>query len=120
MSVSPSDGIIQFFSNELFAEIKRSCKKVEVCVSFLEIYNEIVVDLLHKDKTQLQVVDDPVKGVHAAQLSHLNVTSSQEMLEVINFGHLRRTQAETATNKVSSRSHAIITVSVTNLMNVTH
>ena len=85
-------------------------------VSYLEIYNEKVRDLLRtSQKNQqgqhnLKVREHPKTGVYVQDLSQHIVCNYDDIEELINKGNLNRTTASTNMNDVSSRSHAIFTV----------
>jgi kinesin family protein 18/19 len=88
----------------------------EVLVTFLEIYNEEIRDLL-SDPGQsmprggLQIRED--KSVKVAGLTELRPTSADEVKQIVLLGNTRRTQSPTNANETSSRSHAVLQVHVT-------
>lgn len=89
---------------------------VEVVVSFLEIYNEEIHDLLAEPGSQkprggLTIRED--KAVKVAGLVELSPKSAEEVKEIVLLGNLRRTQSPTHANETSSRSHAVLQVHVT-------
>lgn len=77
-------------------------------MSYLEIYNEQIHDLLNESPINLQILEDPIKGPVVQGLLETNIKSPQEIIELINIGNSRRVVAETSSNKFSSRSHAIL------------
>ncbi len=80
-------------------------------VSYLEIYNERVKDLLTKDQTHsLRVREHPRLGPYVEDLSKHLVTNYAGIQDVMNRGNANRTTASTNMNDVSSRSHAIFTM----------
>jgi kinesin family protein 16B len=89
-------------------------------VSYLEIYNEKVRDLLRtaakrpsalttREQT-LKVREHPKTGVYVQDLSQHTVVNYEDIRELINRGNVNRTTASTNMNDVSSRSHAIFTI----------
>ncbi|RLU16867.1 hypothetical protein DMN91_010935 [Ooceraea biroi] len=96
---------------ELFSEIERQGKHREftLCVSYLEIYNEIVQDLLHKSGP-LHLREDGKCEVIVAGLKPIAITSAEELLLLLAEGNKNRTQYPTDANKESSRSHAVFQV----------
>ena len=60
-------------------------------ISFLEIYNETIKDLIVPTTDILDLREDPVKGTTVAGLSEVEVESAQEILEVLTFGNKNRT-----------------------------
>lgn len=103
---------------DLFQRIedRRDDYIVDVVVSFLEIYNEEIHDLLAepgspKPRGGLTIRED--KTVKVAGLVELSPKSAEEVKEIVIQGNLRRTQSPTHANETSSRSHAVIQVHVT-------
>lgn len=90
-------------------------------MSYLEIYNEKVRDLLRgnnsggkktngaKEQT-LKVREHPKTGVYVQDLSQHTVGNYDDIRELIARGNINRTTASTNMNDVSSRSHAIFTI----------
>ncbi|KAL6420660.1 hypothetical protein ACFW04_014268 [Cataglyphis niger] len=96
---------------ELFHEIEKQSKHREfhLGVSYLEIYNENVQDLLHKSG-QLHLREDGRCGVVVAGLEPVAIQSAEELLLLLAEGNKNRTQHPTDANKESSRSHAVFQV----------
>ncbi|KAF6017971.1 KIF3A [Bugula neritina] len=84
-----------------------------VRVSYLEIYNEEVRDLLGKDQTiHLEVKERPDTGVYVKDLSAFVVNNADDMDRIMNVGNKNRSVGATQMNLHSSRSHAIFTVTI--------
>ncbi|ESP00097.1 hypothetical protein LOTGIDRAFT_213295 [Lottia gigantea] len=87
--------------------------KFLVRVSYLEIYNEEVRDLLGKDQTQrLEVKERPDVGVYVKDLSKFVVYNADDMDRIMTIGNKNRHVGATNMNQTSSRSHAIFTVTI--------
>ncbi|RKO87796.1 kinesin motor domain-containing protein, partial [Blyttiomyces helicus] len=89
-----------------------------VRVSYVELYNEELRDLLSPDddgRKPLRIYDDSTrKGSVVIQgVEEVLVTSAASVIEVLQRGALRRQIAATKMNEVSSRSHCIFTIQVT-------
>jgi len=102
---------------DLFQRIddRREEWEVEVRVTFLEIYNEEIRDLLaepglHIPRGGLSIRED--KSVKVVGLVELKPQSAEEVKEIVLQGNLRRTQSPTHANETSSRSHAVLQVHV--------
>ncbi|XP_025889243.1 stAR-related lipid transfer protein 9 [Nothoprocta perdicaria] len=91
-----------------------SCR---VKVSFLEIYNERVRDLLkqsdHKKPYTLRVREHPETGPYVQGLSQHLVTDYKQVVELLEKGIAKRITAATHIHNASSRSHAIFTIHYT-------
>lgn len=80
-------------------------------VSYLEIYNERVKDLLKRNQTHsLRVREHPKQGPYVEGLSKHLVMDYDDIQGLMNRGNANRTTASTNMNDVSSRSHAIFTM----------
>ncbi|KAJ7368028.1 kinesin-like protein [Mycena albidolilacea] len=111
-------GIIYMTMADLFQRIedRRDEWNVEVMVTFLEIYNEEIRDLLSDAGTPaprggLSIRED--KTVKVAGLVELRPNSAEQVKEIVLQGNLRRTQSPTLANATSSRSHAVLQVHIT-------
>lgn len=92
-------------------------KKFLVRCSYLEIYNETILDLLGyiQNKQQgenLKIHEDPNKGIYVQDLTNVIVKTVPELEKLIVAGIKNRKVGETAMNKDSSRSHSIFTIFV--------
>ena len=103
---------------DLFQEIedRREDYTVDVVVTFLEIYNEEIRDLLADSNNPtprggLQIRED--KTVKVVGLTELRPASAAEVKEIVLLGNSRRTQSPTHANETSSRSHAVLQVHIT-------
>jgi len=110
-------GIIYLTMADLFQRIedRKDEWNVEVAVTFLEIYNEEIRDLLAEPGTQqprggLAIRED--KTVKVVGLVELKPRNAQEVKGIVLQGNLRRTQSPTHANETSSRSHAVLQVHV--------
>ncbi|XP_041103567.1 kinesin-like protein KIF9 isoform X2 [Polyodon spathula] len=109
-------GIIPRALQQLFRETEeRSEQAFTVWISFLEIYNETLFDLLStlpdadSRDSQMTIVDDG-NGVRVKGLSVHLTNNEEEALNLLFEGETNRIIASHALNKNSSRSHCILTV----------
>ncbi|XP_025995340.1 kinesin-like protein Klp98A isoform X4 [Solenopsis invicta] len=116
MGTPESQGLIPRICKTLFARMaagKESGASYRTEVSFLEIYNERVRDLLRLDQSQshsLRVREHPTGGPYVQDLSCHLVYDYSDIQECMVRGNTHRTTASTKMNDVSSRSHAIFTI----------
>ncbi|XP_061699751.1 stAR-related lipid transfer protein 9 isoform X2 [Syngnathoides biaculeatus] len=86
-------------------------------ISFLEVYNERVRDLLggseQKTRTSLRVREHPEKGPYVQDLSQHVVSDCQQAMNLLEAGVANRITAATHNHDASSRSHAIFTIQYT-------
>ncbi|CAM6072154.1 unnamed protein product [Sphagnum tenellum] len=81
-------------------------------VSALEIYNEVVKDLLTSDTNPLRLLDDKDRGTIVEKLKEEVVQNSGHLQEIIKICEAHRQVGETHLNDMSSRSHQIIRLTV--------
>ncbi|KAK0093085.1 hypothetical protein PV326_014339 [Microctonus aethiopoides] len=98
---------------ELFCQIESQSelRDFNLGVTYLEIYNENVQDLLHKTGP-LALREDGRAGVVVANLKIITIKSAEELLSLLAQGNRNRTQHPTDSNAESSRSHAVFQVYV--------
>jgi kinesin family protein 18/19 len=109
-----SPGIMVLTMNDLFKAIKQSEneKQYKLSISYLEVYNEQIRDLLVENSKALALREDPEKGCHVSGLSEYSPTSADEVMKLLEIGNARRTQHPTDANSQSSRSHAVLQITV--------
>ena len=78
-------GIMILTLNEVFSEIEknRKFKEITAKVSYLEVYNETIRDLLTSDETNLDLREDPGKGISVAGLTEFEINSTQDVLQIL-------------------------------------
>ncbi|KRZ40865.1 Kinesin-like protein KIF13A [Trichinella pseudospiralis] len=117
MGTKEQPGLIPRLCIELFRRIDEDRQDVtfKVEVSYFEIYNEKVRDLLdpNSTKSNLKVREHAILGPYVDGLSNLAVSSKAQVLALIEEGNKLRTVAATSINAESSRSHANICIRVT-------
>ncbi|KAI9755787.1 MAG: hypothetical protein M4579_004150 [Chaenotheca gracillima] len=109
-------GIIFLTMQELFEKISEQSgeKETEVSLSYLEIYNETIRDLLVPggSKGGLMLREDANQTVSVSGLSSHHPQSVQEVMDMIMRGNEYRTMSPTEANATSSRSHAVLQINV--------
>lgn len=117
--VEENPGVIPRLLTDLFEGIKvlEGKMDIKVTITYIEIYMEIVIDLLaefgENQGRPPDVVEDKVpggKGVFVQNVVEREVRSLQEALELVRSGQEVRQVAETEMNTNSSRSHAVLTL----------
>ena len=98
----------EIFNKVQALEEEKSC---EVAISYLEVYNETVLDLLNPGAQLLNVRDDG-KATSIPGLTLHKPQGPEAILELLKFGNGNRTQHATDANAESSRSHAVLQVFV--------
>uniref|UniRef100_A0AAZ3SGC4 Centromere-associated protein E n=1 Tax=Oncorhynchus tshawytscha TaxID=74940 RepID=A0AAZ3SGC4_ONCTS len=110
MGSSLTPGVIPLAMEDVFHTIK-NCPKKEFLlrVSYLEIYNETVTDLLCDSwkRKPLEIREGNNKNVYVADLTEELVTSPEQALAWIRKGEKNRHYGKTKMNQRSSRSHTI-------------
>ncbi|KAF2875862.1 P-loop containing nucleoside triphosphate hydrolase protein [Massariosphaeria phaeospora] len=113
---SQQPGIIFLTMQELFEKIGelQEEKVTEITLSYLEIYNETIRDLLVEggSKQTLMLREDANQAVSVAGLSSHRPQNVQEVMDIIIRGNEYRTMSPTEANATSSRSHAVLQINV--------
>ncbi len=87
---------------------------ISAAVSIVEIYNEAVADILAPGSAKRVVIREDVRGVVTLPgLTSRPVGCADDMAAALAIADSRRTRAATASNMVSSRSHAVVMIDIT-------
>eukprot|EP01117_Protostelium_nocturnum_P017757 TRINITY_DN7284_c0_g1_i1.p1 TRINITY_DN7284_c0_g1~~TRINITY_DN7284_c0_g1_i1.p1 ORF type:complete len:648 (-),score=234.36 TRINITY_DN7284_c0_g1_i1:1817-3595(-) len=103
-------GIIPRVIKTLFERIQSKNTAFQLNVSFLELYNEEIKDMLNPSGDKSLSIREDSMGVFVNNLSEIQVDSEAEVLDALTRGSLSRTVGSTQMNTESSRSHAIFTI----------
>lgn len=94
---------------------------VSIWVSFAEIYNEYIYDLLqfnqskNKQREKLKLGKDSRGQVYIKDLTSIHVSSGVEAYQILQYGLQYLQYASTTVNSHSSRSHCIFTIKLVQL-----
>lgn len=101
-------GIIPRANFQIFAALKAIPPEIEVSfkVSFVEIYNEQIQDLLNPENKNLKVVERP-SGVTMQDVTEQFVRSESDLFALIEIGNANKSVSFTKMNAESSRSHCL-------------
>ncbi|KAG6744026.1 hypothetical protein POTOM_052734 [Populus tomentosa] len=119
----PEAGVIPRAVKQIFDTLESQNAEYSVKVTFLELYNEEITDLLapeeisrvaleEKQKKQLPLMEDGKGGVLVRGLEEEIVTSASEIFTLLERGSAKRRTAETFLNKQSSRSHSLFSITI--------
>ncbi|CAG9836444.1 unnamed protein product [Diabrotica balteata] len=105
-------GIVPNIFSHIFAQITLANHEYSyaVTVTYLEIYNEEIRDLLSDQPKKLTLKEKPGIGVYVKDLLGFTVDSLEGVTEILKKGNKNRATSFTQLNDVSSRSHAVFTV----------
>lgn len=119
----PSDaGVIPRAVKQIFEILEAQNAEYNMKVTFLELYNEEISDLLAQEETS-KLIDDKSKkpialmedgkgGVFVRGLEEEIVCTANEIYKILDKGSAKRRTAETLLNKQSSRSHSIFSITI--------
>lgn len=111
----PGRGIIPRTVEDIFAYIENDPEPTSrylVRASYLQIYNEVISDLLKPEKNNLVIREDRRRGVFVEGLSEWVVRTPNEIHGLMARGQSIRATGATKMNEVSSRSHAVCIIIV--------
>ncbi|KAI8971802.1 kinesin motor domain-containing protein [Mycotypha africana] len=101
-------GVIPRSVDNVFDYIKKSVtREFLLRVSYLEIYNETIRDLLDPANNSLKIHQDKIRGIYVTPLTEEVVTTPEDVLRVIERGEANRHISSTDYNLHSSRSHTL-------------
>ncbi|XP_042409385.1 kinesin-like protein KIN-7I isoform X2 [Zingiber officinale] len=101
-------GIIPLAVHDLFKSIQEDMdREFLLRMSYMEIYNEEINDLLVPEHRKLQIHESLERGIYVAGLREEIVTCAEQVLDLMEFGESHRHIGETNMNLHSSRSHTI-------------
>ncbi|KAM6274317.1 kinesin-like protein KIF18A [Porphyrio hochstetteri] len=109
---SPEDPGVMYLTMMALYNCMEQIKEDKICnvaVSYLEVYNEQIRDLL-VNSGPLAVREDTQKGVVVQGLTLHQPKSAEEILQMLDYGNKNRTQHPTDVNASSSRSHAVFQI----------
>nr|XP_048325255.1 kinesin-like protein KIN-5D [Ziziphus jujuba var. spinosa]XP_048325256.1 kinesin-like protein KIN-5D [Ziziphus jujuba var. spinosa] len=119
----PSDaGVIPRAVKQIFDILEAQNAEYSLKVTFLELYNEEITDLLapeettkfidDKSKKPIALMEDGRGGVFVRGLEEEIVCTANEIYKILEKGSAKRRTAETLLNKQSSRSHSIFSITI--------
>ncbi|KAF5201803.1 Kinesin-like protein kin-5c [Thalictrum thalictroides] len=119
----PEAGVIPRAVKQIFDTLESQNAEYSVKVTFIELYNEEITDLLapeelskvsseEKQKKQLLLMEDGKGGVLVRGIEEEIVTSANEIFTLLERGSSKRRTAETLLNKQSSRSHSLFSITI--------
>jgi hypothetical protein len=110
-------GIIPRAIEDIFGYIRSDTStrsKYLVRASYVQIYNEVISDLLKPERANLHIREDKKRGVFVENLSEWVVRTPDEIYGLMERGATQRTTGSTKMNELSSRSHAVFIIIVEN------
>lgn len=107
-------GVIFFTTMDLYKQIdEEKDQNLELKISYFEIYNEIIYDLLDPTSNQpLSVLENANKSITVKNLSIHQPKDAQHLIEMLEYGNKNRKQHPTDANAESSRSHAVFQITL--------
>ncbi|ODQ63380.1 kinesin-domain-containing protein, partial [Nadsonia fulvescens var. elongata DSM 6958] len=107
-------GIIPRTLFQLFRELDKETAEYSVKVSYIELYNEELRDLISQDDDRkVKIFDDAnKKGIVIQGMEEAFIKSPSEGLQILQDGSYKRQVAATKCNDLSSRSHSVFTITI--------
>ena len=108
-------GIIPRIVEDIFNYVEKADDNVDFQfkLSVLEIYKEVMYDLLTQQSSDIKIQENPETGIVIEGLSEVYLSSIDEFFEYVDLSQSNRKVAETKLNHNSSRSHCILILEVT-------
>jgi kinesin family protein 11 len=113
--LSPEAGIIPRTLMGLFKDLEKQTE-YSVKISFIELYNEELKDLLlinDQEERKVRIFEDPAKKSIVVQgMEEVYIKNAAEGMKLLSDGSYKRHVASTQCNDLSSRSHSVFTITV--------
>jgi hypothetical protein len=112
--IPTNEGIIPLLVKEIFnyAESNPDIINYKIKVSYIEIYNECINDLLDNSKKNLDIRENNLRDVIVSNLTEISVSNYFEIMNLLIKGEENRMVAETKLNEKSSRSHSVFRLTI--------
>ena len=110
-----NEGLITLSIKEVFNSLnnKDTCiSKYTVKISYIEIYNENVNDLIDNSKKNLEIKESSNKRIYVNNLSEISVSNVEKALQIYNKGETNRINGEAKLNEKSNRNNIIFRITV--------
>ncbi|KAL7082779.1 hypothetical protein ACP275_14G122900 [Erythranthe tilingii] len=107
------NGITEYTVTDIYEYVQRHEERAFVMkFSAMEIYNEVVRDLLSTENTPLRMLDDPERGTIIEKLTEETLRDWNHLKELLSICESQRQVGETSLNEASSRSHQILRLTI--------
>ncbi|CAB4391173.1 unnamed protein product [Rhizophagus irregularis] len=112
--ISKEAGIIPRTLFSLFRDLEADAQDFSVKVSYIELYNEDLKDLLSSvdDPRKLKIQDEGTKKGILTGHEEVLVKNANDGIRVLKQGSIKRHASQTNYNKNSSRSHSVFSITV--------
>jgi len=115
LSTEEGCGIIPRAIDDIFnyiQQVRSPGVRFLVRASYLQIYNEVISDLIKPERSNLAIHEDKKKGLFVEGLSEWIVKTPKEIFGLMQRGTSYRSTGATQMNEASSRSHAVFVIIV--------
>ncbi|MCQ2818684.1 MAG: hypothetical protein MJ252_15565 [archaeon] len=108
-------GIMQRAVSDLFSMVKKNkTGEFKIKLSYIEVYNELIHDLLGDASQNLDIREDPSRGVIINGVKEIDLDNADNFFTLLLLGNSKRATEVTNTNATSSRSHAVLQIFLEN------
>ena len=101
------DEIFNLFSN------KNDIKKFNVKISFFEIFNEIINDLIENNNKNLEILENNQKGIFINNLTEIQINNNEKIEQILNkieTNKIKSDSKEKKQNEKSNKNHLIFKI----------
>ncbi|XP_073131938.1 kinesin-like protein KIN-7E [Henckelia pumila] len=107
------NGITEYTVADIYDYIHKHEERAFVLkFAAMEIYNEVVRDLLSTDNIPLRILDDPERGTVIEKLTEETLRDWNHLKELLSICEAQRQIGETSLNETSSRSHQMLRLTI--------
>ncbi|KRX10521.1 P-loop containing nucleoside triphosphate hydrolase [Pseudocohnilembus persalinus] len=120
---NPNQGMVSMAFKYLFDYLNQASNENQLewslSMSFLQIYNEDIYDLLNPDGKKLKIKEDSdLKEVFVKDLVTVPIRNQEQAYQLINAGLTYRSMGAQNMNQLSSRSHTVLNIYLTQKLNL--
>jgi centromeric protein E len=105
-------GIIPLTIENIFNSIESFRSEYKISVSYLEVYNEQINDLLDINKNKLNLRDNGIGGLEIERLTEFIVENKEKAYQYFEIGESNRKIGDNSMNEQSSRSHTVFRMKI--------
>lgn len=110
MGTSTKPGVVPNTLDEIYRGVDDQQESVKVYISYIEVYNEVLRDLLSSEEAILDLREEPGKGAVIHGVKEIEARNKEEIMTMFKVGNKNRVKESTLANEVSSRSHAVLII----------
>ena len=110
-----TEGLIELSIKEIFNLLNNKnslITKYNIKISYFEIFNETINDLIDNSKKNLEIKESIYKGAFVHNISEVTVTNMEKFIQLLNKGESNRIISDSKIREKSTKSHNIFKINI--------